>query len=222
MTFPGMKKIIQVLLPWEPTSRKRSWVWESFKAFSAHSNTVNAILPNALQPLCGCPPCGWHQLAPVHCWWAAPWKHRGSRAESHTSVWPQSRVSPTETDHQKHSASVTNQTVYYSHFIWQVCWSAAVYLEVWLVEYAWQLGGGVAAVCKGAQLSQDVLHQLHIIVPHGLQSCLLQTLCTLEDQSGFKSHTDYQLLVCRERMAILLLMLLTTSARFILFVFRYI
>ncbi len=91
-----------------------------FKAWSAHRNTVNAILPNALQPLCGCPPCGWHQLAPVHCWWAAPWKHRGSRAESHTSERPQSHASPTETDHQKHSTSVTNQTVYYSCMIWPV------------------------------------------------------------------------------------------------------
>ncbi len=154
--------------------------------------TVNAILPNALQPLCGCPPCGWHQL--VHYWWAAPWKHKGSRAESHTSERPQSHAFPTETDHQKHSVSVTNQTVYYSHLIWPVSWSAAVYLEVRLVEYVWQLCGGVAAVCEGAQLSQDVLHQLHIIVPHGLQSCLLQTLCTLEDQSGFGSHIHHQLL----------------------------
>lgn len=56
-------------------------------------------------------------------------------------------------------------------------------------------------MCEGAQLSQDVLHQLHIIVPHGLQSCLLQTLCTLEDQSGFKSHIHHQLLVCHEKMA---------------------
>lgn len=194
------------------------------KAWSAHRNTVNAILPNALQPLCGCPPCGWHQLAPVHCWWAAPWKHRGSRAESHTSERPQSHASPTETDDQKHSTSVTNQTVYYSRLIWPVCWSAAVYLEVRLVEYVWQLCGGVAAVCEGAQLSQDVLHQLHIIVPHGLQSCLLQTLCTLEDQSGFKSHIHHQLLVCHERMPILLLLILITSTRWflILFIFRYI
>lgn len=117
---------------------------------------------------------------------------------------------------------ITNQTVYYSHLIWPVCWSAAVYLEVWLVEYVWQLCGGVAAVCEGAQLSQDVLHQLHIIVPHGLQSCLLQTLCTLENQSGFGSHIHHQLLVFHEKMPILLHFITSTGLFLTLFIFRYI
>lgn len=68
-----------------------------------------------------------------------------------------------------------------SHVIWHICWDAAAYLEVWLVENTRELGSRVAALRKGTQLSQDVLNQLHVIVPHGLQARLLQTLCALGD-----------------------------------------
>lgn len=54
-----------------------------------------------------------------------------------------------------------------------------MHLEVWLVENARELSSRVAAVCEGTQLFQDVLYQLNIIVPYGLQSCLLQTLGAL-------------------------------------------
>ena len=55
------------------------------------------------------------------------------------------------------------------------------HLEVGLLEDAGQLVGRRAAVGQRAQVLQDVLHQLHVVVTHRLQLGLLKVLMGLAD-----------------------------------------
>lgn len=57
------------------------------------------------------------------------------------------------------------------------------HLEVRLLQDAHELVGCLAAVGDGAQLLQDVLHQLHIVLTHRLQLGLFKLLVSLVGQS---------------------------------------
>lgn len=57
------------------------------------------------------------------------------------------------------------------------------HLEVRLLQDAHELVGCLAAVGDGAQLLQDVLHQLHVVFTHRLQLGLLKLLMSLVGQS---------------------------------------
>lgn len=59
------------------------------------------------------------------------------------------------------------------------CASALSHLEVRLLQDAHQLVGRLAAVGDGAQLLQDVLHQLHVVLTHRLQFGFLKLLVSL-------------------------------------------
>lgn len=67
-----------------------------------------------------------------------------------------------------------------------LCVLLRVYLKVGFVEDARELCCAVALVCEGTQLSEDLLDQLYIVVPHRLQPGLLQTLWLLRD---IRKHT---------------------------------
>ena len=66
----------------------------------------------------------------------------------------------------------------------------APHLEVGLLEDARQLVGRRAAVGQRAQVLQDVLHQLHVVVPHRLQLGLLKVLMGLGSHSRGDTHTS--------------------------------
>lgn len=53
------------------------------------------------------------------------------------------------------------------------------HLKVRLCEYAGELSCGVGAVCEGVQVSEDLLQELHIVLPHRRQTQILQTLLLL-------------------------------------------
>lgn len=52
-------------------------------------------------------------------------------------------------------------------------------LEVRLLQDADQLVGCLAPVCKRAKLLEDILDQLHVVLPHRLELGLLKLLVSL-------------------------------------------
>ncbi len=54
-----------------------------------------------------------------------------------------------------------------------------LHLEVRLCEYAGKLSCSVGAVCEGVQVSEDLLQELHVVLPHWRQTWLLQALLLL-------------------------------------------
>ena len=67
------------------------------------------------------------------------------------------------------------------------CVRLCVHLKVGVDEDARELCCSVALVCEGTQLSEDLLDQLYVVVPHCHQSGLFQTLWFLWDIK--KTHT---------------------------------
>lgn len=65
-----------------------------------------------------------------------------------------------------------------------------LYLEMWLVEDVRELGSCVTAMCDWAQIPQDVLQQLHVFVPHRLETRFLRTLCILHNTPTFLQHAQ--------------------------------
>lgn len=45
-----------------------------------------------------------------------------------------------------------------------------------LCEYAGKLSCSVGAVCEGVQVSEDLVQEFHVVLPHWQQTLLLQTL----------------------------------------------
>lgn len=60
----------------------------------------------------------------------------------------------------------------------------AAHLEVRLAQDACQLGRGAVLARQVPDVTQDVLHQLHVVVPHRLQLRLLQPLVGLRRGRG--------------------------------------
>lgn len=52
-------------------------------------------------------------------------------------------------------------------------------LEVRLLQYAYKLVGSLAAVSDRVQLFEDVLNQLHVVLPHSLQFGFFKLLMSL-------------------------------------------
>lgn len=50
----------------------------------------------------------------------------------------------------------------------------APHLEVRLCEYACELSCSVGAVCEGVQVSENLLQELHVVLPHRRQTQILQ------------------------------------------------
>lgn len=53
------------------------------------------------------------------------------------------------------------------------------HLEVRLCEYAGELSCSVGAVCEGVQVSEYLLQELHVVLPHRRQTQILQALLLL-------------------------------------------
>ncbi len=53
------------------------------------------------------------------------------------------------------------------------------HLEVRLCEYAGELSCSVGAVCERVQVPEDLLQELHVVIPHRRQTRLLQALLLL-------------------------------------------
>lgn len=53
------------------------------------------------------------------------------------------------------------------------------HLEVRLYKYAGELSCSVGALCEGVEVSEDLLEELHIVLPHWRQTWLLQAFLLL-------------------------------------------
>lgn len=60
------------------------------------------------------------------------------------------------------------------------CCEISNHLEVWLLQDADQLFGHLAPVCERIQLLENVLDQLHVVLPHSLKLGFLEPLMSLE------------------------------------------
>lgn len=65
-----------------------------------------------------------------------------------------------------------------------------LHLEVRLCEYAGEFSCSIGVVCEGVQVSEDLLQELHVVLPHWRRTRLLQALLLLLTHKDTHIHKN--------------------------------